>query len=178
MTSGTGEPVPAGSLLDRARAAVAWTDRVSFWVIVGAMGGMAVLVSLQVVMRYAFAASIDWADEVSRLFFVWTMFLAIPHGVRSGVHVGIDLLVLQFPQNRREQLFRVMAGLGSLLMLVVFYNALLVVGQTWQELMPTLNVTSAVYYIAVLISAGHAFLHLLLLAWGGSGIWPREAECP
>lgn len=178
MTNGTGEPVPAGSLLDRARAAVARIDRVSFWLIVGAMGGMAGLVSLQVFMRYALASSIDWAEEVSRLFFVWTMFLAIPHGVRAGVHVGIDVLVLQFPENLQERLFRVMAGLGSLLMLVVFGYALIVVRQTWQELMPTVNVTAAVYYIAVLISAGHAFLHLALLGWGGSKIWGQETECP
>ena len=37
--------------------------------------------------------------------------------------------------------------------------------------MPTINVTSAVYYIAVLVAAGHSLLHLLLLAWGGAKTW-------
>jgi TRAP-type C4-dicarboxylate transport system permease small subunit len=142
------------------------------------MAGMAGLVSFQVFMRYALSSSLDWAEEIARLFFVWTMLLAIPHGIKAGVHVGIDLLVLQFPPGLQEILFRTMALIGSLLMLIVCVFAYVVVGQTWQELMPTVNVTSAVYYIAVLLSAGHCVLHLAILTWGGSQTWVNEADPP
>jgi hypothetical protein len=40
--------------------------------------------------------------------------------------------------------------------------------------MPTLPITSAVYYIAVLVCGAHALLHLALLAWGGSRTWQGE----
>ena len=54
---------------------------------------------------------------------------------------------------------------------IVFVMTISVIGDKWQELMPTIEITAAVYYIAVLIATGHAFLHLLVLAWGGPTIW-------
>ena len=56
-------------------------------------------------------------------------------------------------------------------MALIFATALPVITGKWEERMPTLEITAAVYYIAVLIAAGHACLHLLLLAWGGPRCW-------
>ncbi len=46
----------------------------------------------------------------------------------------------------------------------------------WPELMPTVPVTASLYYIPVLISTGHSFLHLVILAWGGQSVWKEEGE--
>ncbi|HER26694.1 MAG TPA: TRAP transporter small permease subunit [Rhodospirillales bacterium] len=171
MISSEGGPAAAGPLFLRFKGLLERVDQVSYGMTVFAMAGMALLVSAQVVARYAFSASIDWADEVARLFFVWAMFMAIPHGIKYGVHVGIDIIVLHFRKRLRDAVFKVMAGLSGFLMGLVFYYSILVVGDKWQELMPTLNVTAAVYYIPVLIATGHSFLHLALLSWGGPNIW-------
>ena len=48
---------------------------------------MVAVVSAQVFLRYGFNRSIDWADEIGRLAFVWSIFLAIPLGVRNGAHI-------------------------------------------------------------------------------------------
>lgn len=161
----------AASLFRQFRRFVAGVDRASFVAVAAAMAGMAGLVAMQVFFRYALSNSIDWAEEVARLFFVWAMFLAIPHGVRSGVHVGIDVLVAQFPVVVQTLLFRIMAVLGAVLMAVIFWFSVQVTAGKWQELMPTIDVTAAVYYIAVLIAAGHTLLHLGVLAWGGPRAW-------
>lgn len=150
-------------------------DRLSFWAIVVCMALMAALVSAQVFFRYILSSSIDSADELSRLFFVWAMFLAIPHGIKSHVHVGIDVLVRRLSENLRAQIARLMSLASAILMGLVFIVTISVVGDKWQELMPTMEITAAVYYIAVLIATGHAFLHLLVLAWGGPNIW-QEVE--
>jgi len=171
-----GGPAAAGPLFFRCRDALEEIDRASYVLVVAAMGGMAVLVSMQVFFRYALASLIDWADEVSRLFFVWAMFLAIPHGIRFGVHVGIDVAVRRFGVATQALLFRAMAACSGVLMVVVFVYATQVVGEKWQELMPTINITAAVYYLAVLICAGHAALHLAILAWGGPRTWDGTRE--
>lgn len=143
-------------------------DAVSRWLVVFAMGAMTIMVSVQVFWRYVLGSSIDSADELSRLFFVWVIFLAIPHGVKYGVHVGIDLLVVQLSEPVRETLARLMAAVGAALMAAVFYSAWIGTNDKWTELMPTLPVTAAVYYMAVLLCAGHAFLHLVAIAWAGT----------
>lgn len=146
-------------------------DAITYWGIVVVMGLMVTIVALQVFWRYVLGSSIDAADELSRLCFVWAIFLAIPHGVKHGVHVGIDLFVMMVPAWLKEVLFRLMAGVSTLLMMMVMVGAWVATVDRWPELMPTLPITSAIYYIAVLICGAHAFLHLALLAWGGSRTW-------
>jgi TRAP-type transport system small permease protein len=155
----------------RVRGWVEMLDKASYGVIVLAMSAMAIMVSLQVFWRYVLGSSIDSADEVSRLFFVWVMFLAIPHGIKYSIHVGITLVVSAMSAQVRSLLFRFTAAAGALLMAAVFYASLIATGDKWQELMPTLPVTAAVYYIAVLISSAHSFIHLMLHAWMGEHIW-------
>jgi TRAP-type C4-dicarboxylate transport system permease small subunit len=151
-------------------------DYASFGAIVFCMGAMTLLVSTQVFLRYVLSSSIDSADELSRLFFVWAIFLAIPHGLKSGIHVGIDVLVCRFNQSLQTQISRLMSFSSAGLMGLVFVITIFVVGDKWQEQMPTLGITAAVYYIAVLIATFHTFLHLVLLAWGGPTIWAEEVK--
>lgn len=170
-------PAPAGALFLAARAALARLDRLSYGAIVAAMAAMAMIVAVQVVFRYLLDSAIDSSEELARLFFVWAMFLAVPHGVRRGVHVGIEAVVSLLPANRRAQVFRLNNALGAAFMALVCTVTLPVIAGKWAELMPTLDVTAAVYYFAVLIATGHSCLHLLLFAWGGPRCWEGE-EAP
>jgi len=170
MTSTHQGPALAGplSLLKRLLGVI---DRAVYGVIIAAMAAMTALVATQVFVRYVLSSSIDSADELSRLFFIWAMFMAIPHGIKLGIHVSIDILIKQLSAVVQELLFRAMCVASALLMILVFYVTIFVAADKWQELMPTVDVTAAVYYIPVLMSAGHSFLHLVVFAWGGSKVW-------
>lgn len=170
-----GGPDQSGSL-KAYKSLLRTLDRLSYVVIVVVMTVMASLVSAQVFTRYVLSSSIDSADELSRLFFVWAIFLAIPHGVKYGVHVGIDLIVRLLPPHWQEHMFRLSAALGALLMVVTLVVSWTATIDKWPELMPTMPVTAALFYIPVLISAGHSLLHLIALIWGGSATWAGESE--
>lgn len=141
------------------------TDRVARWVIIASMVVMIVVVSVQVVLRYVFNSSIDWADEIARLAFVWSIFLTIPLGIRRGAHVGIELLVAHLPPSRRVWLARLTSVLAAALMAVLCYESIMVAAETWDELLPTLDITSSTFFIPIIIGAGHSFLHLVQLLW-------------
>jgi TRAP-type transport system small permease protein len=142
---------------------LAWADAAARVVVIACMGVMVVVVSAQVFMRYVLNSSIDWADEASRLAFVWTIFLAIPLGIREGAHVGIDILVERFPARLRTVLSHALALIAALMMAVLFVTSVSVAGQTWSERLGAINMTSSSFFVAVIIGAGHAFLHLLRL---------------
>lgn len=139
-------------------------DRGSYYAILTTMGLMTLLVSAQVFARYLLADSIDSASELSRLFFVWSIFLAIPHGIKIGIHVGIDALVGLLPQAMQNRLARLIALIAALLMAALCWISIGAVVNNWQQLMPTLPITTAVFYIPVLICAAHCCLHLLAQA--------------
>ncbi len=170
MTSTVQGPAFAGPLLFLRRL-IENVDRVFYGIIIAAMAAMTGLVAVQVFVRFVMSSSIDSADELSRLFFIWAMFMAIPYGIKVGIHVCIDVLVKLLSPAIQERLFRLMCVASAILMILVFYVTIFVVADKWQELMPTLDITAAVYYIPVLLATGHSFLHLVALAWGGSKLW-------
>ncbi|RNF34346.1 TRAP transporter small permease [Paracoccus methylarcula] len=138
-------------------------DAVARVVLLGCMTVMIVVVATQVLMRYAFNASIDWADEVSRLAFVWSIFIAIPLGIREGAHVGIELLINKLPRKLARQVTRTMLALAFLLMCVVTYEAVVVAYETWSERLGAINISSSYFFVAVIVGSAHAALHLLHL---------------
>ncbi|MGB3836932.1 TRAP transporter small permease [Castellaniella sp.] len=154
---------------------VRYLDQLSVAGIVLTMAGMTIIVTLQVVWRHILNSSIDSADELSRLLFVWAMFLAIPQGIKYGVHVGIDLLVSALSPSVKEILFRLMSLAAAVLMAAVAIAAWDATLGKWQALMPTLPISAAVFYIAVLVCAVHSVLHLILFTWGGSRIWGGQS---
>jgi TRAP-type C4-dicarboxylate transport system permease small subunit len=134
-------------------------------------GLMVLVVSAQVVIRYVFNDSLDWADEVSRIAFVWTIFLAIPLGIRDGTHVGIELLVKRFPNKLQRFVARITSGLAAVMMLVMFWSSITVALATWSERLGAIDITSSVFFFPVIFGALHSALHLIQLA-----IFPPESS--
>lgn len=140
-------------------------DRAARWAIVTAGAAMIVIVSGQVVLRYVFNSSLDWSDEISRLLFVWSMFLAIPLGIREGAHVGVELLTAHLPAAPRALMAKGCALLAAALMAVVLWQSVKVAWLTWDEMMQSLNVSANWFLVPVAISAVHCFLHFVQLLW-------------
>lgn len=168
-----GRPVQTGplSLLDQL---IRLVDHISYWLIGAVMASMATLVSLQVFYRYVLNSSIDFADEGSRFFFVAAIFLALPHGIRAGVHVGIDLFVRMLPQAWKDLMFRLGCAISALLMLIVVWTGYVATLDKWGELMPTLPISAGFYYVPVVIAGFHGFLHLLLLTFTGPDLLTED----
>lgn len=140
-------------------------DRLARTVIVAASAAMILIVTLQVLLRYGFNSSIDWSEEISRLLFVWCMFLAIPLGIREGAHVGIELLVAHIAPAARARLAKACALGGAAMMVVVFWQAVAVAALTWDEMMQSVNLSTNWFMVPVAIAAAHSFLHFIQLLW-------------
>lgn len=152
--------------LDHVIAALDWAVA---WALVLLVTLMVAVVSAQVGLRYLFNSSINWADEVSRLCFVWSMFLAIPLGLKSGAHIGVDVLAARLPAPARGALARVMALLGAALMLLVAWESARIAYDQWDELMASVEASAAWFIVPLAICGLHGALHLLWLALTGPG---------
>ena len=119
------------------------------------------VVSAQVLLRYGFNRSIDWADEIGRLAFVWSIFLAIPLGVRNGAHIGIDIVVDKLPPVARGLLRRAAAALSAALMFILAWAALGVAQEQWDELMATVDWSVGWFIVPIGIGALLSALHLV-----------------
>ena len=142
-------------------------DKVSSFVVIGLMAVLTVVIIIQVVLRYFFNESLDWSWVVPRISFVWIIFLAIPHGIKRGVHASIDIVPRLLSEQTRILLYRLMAVFLIVLMIVVTYNAIFIAQKTWHYMMPLIDISLANFYIAIIICGVHSTLHFVRLMWAG-----------
>lgn len=72
-------------------------------ILVVLLAGMAIMVFVNVVMRYTMNSGINISEEMSRYFFVWITFIGAVVAFRENSHMGIETLVMFF--SRRARIF-------------------------------------------------------------------------
>ena len=99
-------------------------DRLEEWLIASLMGAATVVIFVAVVQRYAsgwpipglqdalLKINMSWAQELCIYMFVWMAKFGAAYGVRTGIHVGVDLLInrLPAPWHRKAVLLGLAGG--------------------------------------------------------------------
>lgn len=142
-------------------------DMAVAWILCVAMGVMVAVVGAQVALRYGFNSSIDWADEIARLTFVWSIFLAIALGIKTGSHIDIEMVVAKLPAGMRGALARLMALICAAAMALVAWQSIVVAHDQWDELMGAVNASTGWFLVPLVIGGVHGALHLLWIALNG-----------
>lgn len=120
---------------------------------------MAIFVFTNVIMRYFFKSGLIWAEELSRLCFMWLIFLGSIVAFKENGHLGVDTLVQRLSVKGRRILFVI----NSIIILATL--ALLAIG-SWDlsilnlnQSTPTLLIPYAYVYISgVVMSVGIAII--------------------
>lgn len=60
-----------------------------------------VIIFFQVVMRYCFANSLTWTEEVARYIFVWQAWIGASYGVKRSGHIRVEALAEKFKGKNR-----------------------------------------------------------------------------
>ncbi len=89
----TRDPHPPSSSKGLLTAFIEWTASVLRWSLVAVMAIMAFCIALQVLMRYVFAQTPPWTEELAILMFAWGTLGSLALGVREGFHVRMMLLI-------------------------------------------------------------------------------------
>ncbi|OBZ95838.1 C4-dicarboxylate ABC transporter permease [Pararhizobium polonicum] len=110
-------------------------------IIAACMAVMLLLVFGNVVLRYLFNTGISVSDELSRLLFVWMVFLGAMAALVERAHLGVDTLVKRLSRKGRIICF----VLSNLLML---YATWLVATGTWKQFVINLGMTTPVMGIS------------------------------
>ncbi|MEY8832111.1 TRAP transporter small permease [Phaeobacter italicus] len=78
------------------------TDRLEECLISGILGVMTLLTFANVVMRYGFNTNILWALELTVFLFGWLVLLGAAYAVKTGSHLGVDLIVNLLSRSQRR----------------------------------------------------------------------------
>jgi TRAP-type C4-dicarboxylate transport system permease small subunit len=168
----TWSPLRGPAVLRPLAWVLAALDLAVAWVLCAAMAVMVAVVGAQVALRYGLNSSLDWADEIARLTFVWSIFLAIALGIRTGSHIGVEILVARLPAPWRGAVARLAAAVAAAAMLLVAWQSVVVAWDQWDELMGAVRASSGWFLVPLVVGGVHGALHLLWIVLAGP---PRSA---
>ena len=86
-------------------------DKAEEYFLVGSLVLTVAIIFLQVVMRYAFNASLSWSEELTRYIFIWQIWLGVSIGFRDRKHIKVEITRMFF----RPQTIRVLEMLADLI---------------------------------------------------------------
>lgn len=86
--------------------------------------GIGLMLSYEVAARYFFTAPTIWAEELSRLFFVWATLLAAPALLRHGQHIRVTVVTALLGDGARRAARLIALGVVLAVCVVVVWAGL------------------------------------------------------
>ena len=116
-----------------------WYDRIEWFIIVVLFSIMTVITFSTVVTRYIFNFTLSWAEQMSRLLFVWVSFAGISWAGRINAHNRVTVVAVIF--GNRPKVAEVFLTIGDIIgmcyglyMASLTYNVMVTIYKTHQVL--------------------------------------------
>ena len=130
-----------------------------------AAGGLvitvAVVVLLQVLMRYLVAQPNPWSEEVSRFAFIWVSLLGASLAVEHRAHFGFDQVTKKLAPRAQRVVETFAGGVVLVFALLLIATGIALMHLTMGERSAALNLPIALVYAAVPVSGVLMVIHLL-----------------
>ena len=185
-------------------------DHLEEWLIAALIAGATALIFVAVLHRYGTGVSIDlskwlthrdvpflpeifkdiylwlaaldlsWAQELCIYMFIWMAKFGAAYGVRTGIHVGVDLLVNRLPVRSRKQviLFSLLCGAAFTGMIAAFGASF--VSEMFKTGQQSNDLEAPMWIVYLAIPAGSSLMcfRFLQVAWSynWTGELPRHNE--
>jgi TRAP-type C4-dicarboxylate transport system permease small subunit len=94
------------------------------YILSGLLIVIAVVMMLQVIMRYVFNASLSWAEEASRYAFVWSALVSIGYSIKENSILKVDTLVESLPAGLKHILLTLINLSVTLFFGYLFVNSI------------------------------------------------------
>ncbi|MEN9864616.1 MAG: hypothetical protein RL748_206 [Pseudomonadota bacterium] len=156
-----------------------WLDRLEEYLIALLMGAATLLIFVSVVHRYAsgwpipgvqdmlIKINLSWAQEACIYMFVWMAKFGAAYGVRTGIHVGVDVII-----NRLNPAWYRMAVVFGMLAGALFTGIIATLGAefVWKmghtdQVSADLEMPMWIVYLAVPLGSGLMCFRFLQVGW-------------
>ena len=143
-------------------------DRLEEWLILSFMAAATLVTFVSVMMRYLMGTGFPWATELTIYLFIWMAKFGAAYGVRTGIHIGVDVLVNYSGPRLKKFLIITAMWLG-----ILFTGTIAFFGARWVifiygtgQVAPDLEWPMWIIYLAIPFGSGlmcYRFIQALML---------------
>ncbi|HHJ20532.1 MAG TPA: TRAP transporter small permease [Gammaproteobacteria bacterium] len=131
------------------------------------------LLFTNVVLRYQFDTGLPWALEAVQYLFAWVVLIGSAHGIRAGIHLGINVLTCKFSEPVQRWLALIAISICFAFVVPVLLLSIEYIYQVWSwgDLSLDLQIPQWIPYLAIPVGLLLMTIRLMQVAWQ---IWHGE----
>jgi TRAP-type C4-dicarboxylate transport system permease small subunit len=126
------------------------------------LGVLTASVFLQVLARFVLHYPLPWTEEVTRLAFVYSIFVGATVAVREKAHINVDVFVSVLPAGVGRAVSLVGTALVALFLVVMLWQGIAFIAATGVQMTPVLQIPFRYLYVVIPVSAALMLLYLVL----------------
>lgn len=125
------------------------------------------LLFTNVVLRYVFDTGMSWVLETVQYLFAWVVLIGAAHGVKMGIHLGIDLVIEKLSVSLRKKVVLLAVLCCLVFVAIVDYQSIryIVKIYQWGDLTEDLQIPQWLPYLALPVGLSLMFYHFLVVGW-------------
>lgn len=122
---------------------------------------------INVVLRYVFDTGLFWVLELVQYLFAWVVLIGAAHGVKVGIHLGIDILLNRMPTHIRKATLILSVISCITFVAIVDYQAFVYTIKIyqWGDLTEDLQIPQWIPYTAIPVGLSLMLYHFLTIGW-------------
>ncbi len=126
---------------------------------------MALIMTMNVILRYIFGFSFNWGDEILRYLCVFMAFFGTAAGFSCGVHIGIYVFVEHVIPEKLRKYFRLFADIVTVAFMcflayygVIMFNRIVAT----KQVSPALHIPMQYIYAVIPVMAVLSIIQMLI----------------
>ena len=138
-------------------------DNFEEYALVGSFFFIVPLLFIQIVMRYVFAHSLSWSEELARYIFLWQIWIGSSYAVKREKHIRIDIIKGKMSElaGLKLEILVIIVWMMFSVFLVVKGGILVYNNISLQQYSPALHLSMGIPYLSVPTGAALMFAHLV-----------------
>ena len=126
-------------------------------------GAFTIIVFVSVLTRYVFSYPILWSQEVSKLLFIWSAFLAATIAFKKKSHIRFEFLNQVLGPKGTALTDTILYASSLLLFAVLFFQGIKFARIVWPTILPVLTFSQGWLYVSVIVTSVVFWIHSLRL---------------
>lgn len=125
------------------------------------------LLFTNVVLRYVFDTGLSWVLETVQYLFAWVVLIGAAHGVKMGIHLGIDILIEKLSPALRKTSVLLAVLCCLVFVAIVDYQSIIYIVKIrqWGDRTQDLQIPQWIPYLAIPIGLTLMLYHFLFIGW-------------